>query len=380
MSTITQCPSCLTTFRVTPQQLQAHHGMVRCGRCSAVFDGFKSLGTLPDDVPSPPAQPAPGDDGRATPQQPSETIETRRTETLGQKDEEPLSDGKVKAQQDAEPHATADESAPQGSDDKDEILAPHELGIASGAASAERPEHDEGKREESAGSADGAAPASPLIGGAPQQTDSSASPRTTAATDRIDLTPVLLRAKPPARELRDRNMDETTSFAFPEEAARPRNIGWRVGAGVLILVLAAQGAYLFRSEIAANVPELRPALNKVCEKLRCTVALPQRPRQISIEASDMQATDAANPGHITLTATLRNHATVELGYPALDVVLTNAKEHTVARRIFMPIDYLAGRLNPAAGIKPNAELTIRLELDTGDLGAAGFRLDLLPAA
>jgi hypothetical protein len=25
-------------------------------------------------------------------------------------------------------------------------------------------------------------------------------------------------------------------------------------------------------------------------------------------------------------------------------------------------------------------MTVRLELDTGDLGAAGFRLDLLPAA
>jgi hypothetical protein len=94
----------------------------------------------------------------------------------------------------------------------------------------------------------------------------------------------------------------------------------------------------------------------------------------------MQATDPTNPGHITLTATLRNHATMELGYPALDVVLTNAKEHTVARRIFVPDEYLAGQRNAAAGIKPNAELTIRLELDTGDLGAAGFRLDLLPAA
>ena len=117
----------------------------------------------------------------------------------------------------------------------------------------------------------------------------------------------------------------------------------------------------------------------MCEWLRCTVALPQRPRQISIEASDMQATDPASPGLIALTATLRNHATTELGYPALDVVLTNTKEHTVARRIFLPSDYLGAGKDPRAGIAPNAEVTVRLDLETGDLGAAGFRLDLIAA-
>ena len=31
---------------MTPPQLQAQHGMVRCGRCANVFDGFKTLATL----------------------------------------------------------------------------------------------------------------------------------------------------------------------------------------------------------------------------------------------------------------------------------------------------------------------------------------------
>ena len=52
MSIITKCPGCGTTFRVTPQQLQAQHGMVRCGRCANVFDGFKTLATLAADIPS----------------------------------------------------------------------------------------------------------------------------------------------------------------------------------------------------------------------------------------------------------------------------------------------------------------------------------------
>jgi hypothetical protein len=170
-----------------------------------------------------------------------------------------------------------------------------------------------------------------------------------------------------------------TSPSFELSRPRRRTGGWAFGVVVMLCALAAQAAYFFRSDIAASLPEARPQLNKLCELLHCTVALPQRPRQISIEASDMQAPDPANPGLIALTATLRNHATTALGYPALDVVLTNTKEHTVARRIFVPADYLAAGKDPRTGIAPNAEVTLRLDLDTGDLGAAGFRLDLIAA-
>ena len=231
MALVTTCPSCATTFRVTPQQLQAQHGTVRCGRCPSVFDGFKTLATLPEAAQS------------------------------------------------------------------------------------------------------GAAPEPPPV--VPFETD-------------------------PAERL-----------------ARKRSSGWGFGVLLLVLALGAQGVYFYRSEIAANLPEARPYLNRICEELRCTVMLPQRPRSISIEASDMQATDPANPGLIALTATLRNHATVALGYPALDVVLTNTREHTVARRIFLPAEYLGAGRDAHNGIPPNAEITVRLDIDGGDLGAAGFRLDLL---
>ena len=58
MSLVTRCTLCGTTFRVTPVQLSARGGRVRCGKCSAAFDGVASLLTqeaisvLPD-APSP---------------------------------------------------------------------------------------------------------------------------------------------------------------------------------------------------------------------------------------------------------------------------------------------------------------------------------------
>ena len=284
MSMITKCPGCGTAFRVAPPQLQAQYGMVRCGRCATVFDGFKTLGALPENAALDTLQPV----GAAN-----------RSQT-----------------------AIVDAPAPPP-DDEAPIAA---LKLA-GAAARSEPEFQ----------------AQPRVAAAPES--------------------------PPVKIVE-------TYDAGP---APRRGAGWALGVLSLLAALATQGAYFYRGDIAAYAPELRPHLNKMCEHLRCMVALPQRPRQISIEASDMQAIDPVNPGLIILTATLRNQAATTLGYPALDVVLTNTKEHTVARRVFLPGEYLDAGKDARAGILPNAEVTVGLNLDSGELGAAGFRLDLLAA-
>jgi predicted Zn finger-like uncharacterized protein len=46
---VTICAHCQSRFRVTPQQLNARQGQVRCGRCQGVFNGFQSLERFPDD-------------------------------------------------------------------------------------------------------------------------------------------------------------------------------------------------------------------------------------------------------------------------------------------------------------------------------------------
>jgi predicted Zn finger-like uncharacterized protein len=163
----------------------------------------------------------------------------------------------------------------------------------------------------------------------------------------------------------------------PEQKRRAR--GWAMGATLLALALAGQAAYQYRGELGVQYPGLRPHLVQFCDLLRCTLAPPQRPRLIMIEASDLQAMDPRRPGLIQLTATLRNHAEHDLGYPALDLVLTDTREHTLARRVFLPGEYLGRGRDVAAGIPANGEITIRLDLDTGDLNPAGFRLDRLAA-
>jgi hypothetical protein len=148
---------------------------------------------------------------------------------------------------------------------------------------------------------------------------------------------------------------------------------------LLALLLASQMAYAFRSQLAARYPVMKPVLNSVCALAGCTVTLPQRPDLVKIEASDVHMIDANRPALIQLTATLRSYASYDLAYPALDLVLTNANEHALARRIFVPEQYLDQTRDPEAGIPPRAEITVALDIDTGDLNAAGFRLDLIAA-
>ena len=46
MALVTLCPGCRTTFRVTPNQLKAHGGDVRCGQCRQIFNSFATLITV----------------------------------------------------------------------------------------------------------------------------------------------------------------------------------------------------------------------------------------------------------------------------------------------------------------------------------------------
>lgn len=61
MALATQCPHCLTTFRVAADQLKLRGGIVRCGACQNIFDGSAHLIELdkPATPPAPSAPPTP---------------------------------------------------------------------------------------------------------------------------------------------------------------------------------------------------------------------------------------------------------------------------------------------------------------------------------
>jgi len=334
MALMTRCLHCQTVFRVTPEQLRAHGGRVRCGRCLRIFNGLDTLvpevQTTPApaaDAPVPAAVAQPDIASSAAAGEPAEA-ENVMEAVVGSGDsavsEMPAHAGDVHVDVLPEPPVAA-EATPALWPTVNEVVAKADAGPdASAAADAQVGTPDDSPREASAGN--------------PFMHEDKAAP--------------------------------TTGRRQP----------WLIAACVLLVIgLGAQAIYFYRGDIAARHPLARQWLDAACERMSCAVPLPQLPKSVLIEASDLQLLDPARPERIQLTATLRNHAGHAVAYPALDLVLTNANDHTLARRIFLPAEYLGSGRDAQAGLAANAELTVRLALDIGNLGAAGFRLAVLAA-
>ncbi len=162
-------------------------------------------------------------------------------------------------------------------------------------------------------------------------------------------------------------------FRMPESPQR--TLLWVMLVIVLATVLAAQAAYSFRTEIRALLPQTRSYYARLCESLGCTIGLPKLSNYLHIEASDLKAVDPSHPSEILLLLSVRNRAPVEMAYPAFELTLTDSQEQAIARRVFLPAEYLPSGA-PAGGLKAGTELPIQLYLDTGALRASGYRLYL----
>jgi predicted Zn finger-like uncharacterized protein len=362
MALITQCPSCAAAFRVTPLDLQAHGGDVRCGRCGQIFNGYSMLSTV---------------------REPGTTAEPLAPEAE-QRSKSAADMAEIPGATDVPEHATSKESGipsdRRDDSNQEEVTGdvPHAETTASAVTSAEHL----GAEQPVVGEAPGGAPGTRE----PSIKDRETSDRTgdssidTSAVDTsADREEPVWRAKEAAVEARDDFAEEDYSprqTAFEEAQPRGSTIAWALGSAFLLFVLAAQATYFYRAELAFTVPAAKPYLERYCELLDCTIRLPQRTKSLNIESSDMQS-DTQRPGVITLNATVRNHASYPQAFPLFQLTLIDAKDHPLASRTFLPEAYLGHKVGPTDAIAPNDEINISLHLDSGTLNAAGYRLSLL---
>ena len=162
----------------------------------------------------------------------------------------------------------------------------------------------------------------------------------------------------------------------PKQARRALNWqAWLMASLSLIgvLALALQLVYLNRTRIAAEVPELRPTLEKLCQGVGCTVPLPTDSALIRTEWSELSfVPDQQNL--IQLAATLKNHAAYPQAYPMLEVTLKDAEDQVVIRKVFSPQEYLKPDDYKAMQFKGNSEIRIAMRFDVGKVRAMGYSL------
>jgi predicted Zn finger-like uncharacterized protein len=327
---LTRCPACATHFRVTAEQLKLRAGRVRCGECQHVFN---ALDTLIEEPPLVIAPPPPAPETEPLPAY-REEIAVPPAPTLEAAEQTPAPAAEVVGGE--------TEDALQASGH-----APAEFSAGDLEAPTPAPTAVEAPPEES--------PPAPASGILPVAIASAGEPP--------------IGEQPPAhREEEPAPWDETFNEPPP-----PRRWPWAIGGLMALLALGLQAILTYRVELAVLWPESRPMLLAACASLGCEVALPAKVALVGIEASDLHP-DAAQKGRLTLTATLKNRAPFAQQFPLLELTLTDTADKAIVRKVLGPDLYLPRGTLLTNGMAPNADVSVALALDAGDLPASGYRL------
>jgi predicted Zn finger-like uncharacterized protein len=307
---ITTCAHCKSRFRVTPQQLNAKQGQVRCGRCGQVFNGFQALERFPDD-----------DTG-----------------------------GRLLAEHEAGRIARGIAPKPEPAPEVDPpAIVEHTPDLAGESSQAD---FDPTVAEETASAEEPA----PQTEAAPQEEPATeATPAAEAAEGhrpRRHIDPAL-----------------TLQVDGPPPPAR----AWRFAAAFMALVLALELAYAWRGPIAQRYPVLRPPLESICARLGCAVAWSRDEGALKLEDSELLEVPG-RPGEIALGARIRNLAPVAQEFPHLELTLTDLGGQAAVRRVLRPADYLGRALGYGEVIAAGTEVAIQLRLETPRLKATGYEL------
>jgi predicted Zn finger-like uncharacterized protein len=311
---LTTCPECHTCFRVSQAQLDQRRGLVRCGRCSAVFNAYDTLlpelatpqpeEAAPPTVAAPPEGLQPAAPAPTTPGTPAEGPAFPAADQA-RVSEASLSDG------DRSPAAW-------------QRSPPQPTGLSETASPANEP-------------------VSRLPGGAPAETPDA----------------ILLRPLPTAHR-----------------RAPPgwRSALWLLASLLLTLTFLLQIAYFLRAEIAAGWPQTRPYLELACTRLGCSLPLPRDVTALRFDASSLE-TDPEDASRATLRVSLSNRSQRHVAWPHLILILTDVRDLPIAQRPFPPSEYLSDAGLEARGLAPGQEREIRLDLELKGLTAYGYKLD-----
>jgi predicted Zn finger-like uncharacterized protein len=334
MSLVTRCPKCHSDFVVKLEQLQALDGLVRCGACSHIFDGFS---TLQSQLPTLTQRPGLGATGSASSSAPTLTVAPAPTVIPT-----PASISTPTAA-----------SVPTVLRHRTERTEPRTL--PESASHTEQAESSEKPR-------------------ATQRFSFSAN-SAEQEQERVDTMIVgesRLRGDGPS-------VGRTQPEFLVDEVDTPRlkMLLWSLGSVLALALLVVQLAYVYRNDLASFVPAWRPALESLCVKLRCEVSLRRHLERISVSVIAFERQSAANQesksAEMTLKFSLRNRFNQPQPWPDLSLELTDASGTVVLRKRLSPNEYL-----PVALVdKPFAasqEVSLMLPVTVTGLQINGYSL------
>jgi len=357
----TRCPACSTVFRVTSDQLRAKAGKVRCGYCQAVFNAFDEL---IDETRPAAATPTLGVEQINLDAAPAEYAPDEPADAIvaAEHDEAVLiPDSETGQETDEAETAVTPEAEPEieVAGEEGQIQVEHPDAVP------EEPDSDAGEPGEidSSGmltAAETEPPSAQVVEEKPEDATHAAREAGLAAARELSEAPAFDRWAAGA-------LSGGNSGGFETDDGGRTNWVFVIATVLLAIILSAQLAYHFRTELVRFVP----AAAGVFEALDVQVPQSARSDLVSIEASDLQVDNAR--GLFVLNAVLHNRADYAQAMPALELTLIDAADAPVARRVMKAAEYLPPGSN-LTSFPAKAEIPVRMWIDARGLGASGYRL------
>lgn len=375
MDLTTRCPQCETTFKASLEQLQLRKGYIRCVHCGTIFDGYEAVVPVDPGHERGSATPAPVDRATAAARAPSgaepQVPDVVRQRAVGAP-VHTVSDASTNPPsvvRDRRRFTVSGNNMPQTSAVEPSL---HSLPALPDTI----PPHAAHRSE-------------PVFTGAavPAVDRTPHTVHTASAFDEVrpGQRPQQPRTSHDSSAARSRDRD---TRAYTDSTGRALTLMWTVLVFAGAVLLVAQLVYVFRVQIAQAAPALRPALERACASLNCTVSYSRRPDKILIthsslqldtaasdtrEGKDSQPQDTTSETHFLLQATLRNTYDKPQEWPTLVLELTDAAGAHIARRnlpadVWLPEDIVAGPF-PAG-----SEYTLHLPLTLQGLQVNGYQL------
>jgi predicted Zn finger-like uncharacterized protein len=399
MALATTCPLCKTSFKVVPDQLKLSRGSVRCGVCQNVFSGIDHLryvdqsalkgprhrpaGADSDSLSSPPgalsqsaSDQSPTRDKAAAPggsigsddlktafflpdtgfgNQVSDALTGAARTPHRDKDFSNLprirfSPGAPADQGETPPAGTVDRPAdrPSGSDQPGVV----ESGAGSTSVS---------------GSSQGQSSAH-AISELPQLGDP-ASPKEPKSTQPAEpvISVAASKAAPPSAESID--------FSHPGKSQSHQRQSFALLVVALLLIgLLMQALIGWRNDIAARSAQMSTALETLLGPLGLKITPPLDLSVLSIESFELQTGRSANI--LQMTAILRNQSSHVVGFPAMELTLTDSSGALLSRKVIQVESYLDKPLIAAQGLAGRSEWPLRIALEHDGLAPAGYSVAL----
>jgi predicted Zn finger-like uncharacterized protein len=414
---LTQCPHCLTLFRIGPEQLKAATGKVRCSRCNQVFNAIQHL----EDIPSSFIQTEHDDtedfllekddfqtetdtDDLRWDEQPPEVVawpsKQPVTASTSEETDTDDADARVKQAEDTEGANTVsgldvgDESIFVLEKDDGLDTEPDYFDIGTESQMSDLLDqdttsiltHDEERENEAA----------EIINfmGEEDEMEEDEIPPGHDFGDNIqkDEAPDLEEGKPnyesvpafrtsvDAPTLPQPPAADESIFAFeptsePEIKRSPANPVWIVGSIVLLLMLGSQIIWQFRDQfIQYDVG--RRVVTAFCGITGCTVPIRRNTDKIIIQSRNL-STHPDVPGVLFMQLVMLNTATFEQPFPKVQLSLFNDKGKLIARRIFTPDEYLPADERGRQMMPKAQQIHVEMQLIDPGKEVTGFTFEFL---